>query len=288
MTINTYLQNSVELLKAHDVPTPRLDALVLIEDTLGIDRAKLLAEPNFQLSTNQKNVLDGLVAKRSNHVPVAQLIHKTEFYGRVFYIDGSVLEPRPESETMIDLLIRLVSSNKVLNKRLVQTGQSRGAQTIRIADIGSGSGALGITAKLELKNTAVDLIDIDKKTLKVAKKNVALHTIGISVISNDLLDGLATEYDILLCNLPYVPDDFKINLAATHEPELAIFGGSDGLDVYRKLFRSLLKIHHRPLFILTEALPFSHSELENIAWKSGYLLYAQEDFIQSFIDSEST
>jgi methylase of polypeptide subunit release factors len=94
------------------------------------------------------------------------------------------------------------------------------------------------------------------------------------------------EYDILLCNLPYIPDNFKINDAATYEPKIAIFGGKDGLDIYRKLFDQLLKIHHRPLYILTESFPESHNRLSIIAKKSGYTLFKNDDFVQIFIDQQ--
>jgi len=286
MTVNTYLKHSLNLLISYGIPTPRLDSLILIEFVLGVDRAKLLAEPDLEISVGHINVLDSLIDKRCQHIPIAQLVGKTEFYGRNFIINSSVLEPRPESETMIDMLIELVKTDKYLSHQYLSSKASNQDQTINIADIGCG--ALGISAKLELGNVIVDLIDIDIKALIVAKNNVALHTIDISVIQNDLLVGLDAKYDILMCNLPYVPDDFKINLAASHEPEIAIFGGPDGLDIYRRLFDSLHKIHHQPLFILSEVLPTSHSELEKIAGRSNYVLSKTDDFIQLFKYSEST
>jgi release factor glutamine methyltransferase len=177
-----------------------------------------------------------------------------------------VLEPRPESETMIDLL-----------KEIVPAGRS-----VRIADVGTGSGALGITAKLEVPNSEIDLLEIDQKALQVAKMNVDLFTISVSVIQSDLLASTSVSYDILMCNLPYVPDDFQINPAAMREPKIAIFGGPDGLDLYRKLFDQVTKSADQPLYLLTEAMPPQHEELAGIAALGGYILIRSEDFIQVF------
>jgi release factor glutamine methyltransferase len=88
--------------------------------------------------------------------------------------------------------------------------------------------------------------------------------------------------DILLCNLPYVPDDYNINLAAKHEPRKAIFGGRDGLDVYRKLFRQLDKLPKKPLYILTESLSDQHDKLATIARRRNYRLEQSEGLIQAF------
>jgi release factor glutamine methyltransferase len=128
----------------------------------------------------------------------------------------------------------------------------------------------------------VDLLEIDPKAAQIAKINVEKHTTNISVIRSDLLEASAQDYDVLLCNLPYVPDNFTINQAAMQEPRLAIFGGPDGLDIYRRLFDQVRKLKHQPLYILIESLPPQHSALEAIAADAGYGLRSEDDFIQAF------
>jgi HemK-like putative methylase len=152
----------------------------------------------------------------------------------------------------------------------------------RLGDVGAGSGALGITAKLELPDASIDLIEIDPAAINTTKMNVMKHTTSVSIIQSDLLAKTPQDYDVLLCNLPYVPDEFHINEAAMREPKLAIFGGSDGLEIYRKLFRQIQKMPIKPLLILCESLPPQHEILESIANESGYLVTAHEDFIQAF------
>lgn len=276
MTIAAWLKRSIAKLKAAGIATARLDALVLLENRLGIDRAHLLAHPELKITERDKNVLNHQIDKRAEHQPLAYLLGRTEFYGRDFIITPAVLEPRPESETIIDLLKELVLEAPEFAKR------PHGAPNISIADVGAGSGALGITAKLELPGISVDLLEIDERAIGVAKKNVIKHATSISVITSNLLRQAPRSYDILLCNLPYVPDSFQVNPAAMREPKIAIFGGPDGLDIYRHLFKDIQNIQQKPLYILSEALPPQHAQLADIAKRHGYRQVKHEDFIQLF------
>jgi release factor glutamine methyltransferase len=247
------------------IATARLDALVLLEDALHTNRAHLLAHPDEQLTPEHSMRLAAQLALRECHEPLAYIRGKTEFYGREFYVNQHVLEPRPESETMITLLKQLSPKQQVI-----------------LADIGSGSGALGITAALELDLTTVYLHDIDANTLEVAQQNTTLHNVRAQLVQTNLIKSYNAQYDILLCNLPYVPDDFQINTAATHEPKIAIFGGPDGLNLFREMFAQIVKCPFKPAYILTESLPPQHDELVHIAKSARYQLRMSEDFIQVF------
>lgn len=269
VNINDWLSSSTKKLRASGIGTARLDCLVLLEDTIGKDRAWLLANPDHKLSTSQVKKLDTLVARRAAHEPLAYIRGKTEFYGRDFIINYNVLEPRPESETMIELLKNLSGID-------------------RIADIGTGSGALGITANLELPETEVIASDIDPKCIKLARENANKHNVEIDFYAGDLLDPIAKPIDVIIANLPYVPTDFKLNDAAMQEPKIAIFGGTDGLDVYRRLFAQTAKLSQVPKYILTESLPFQHKELSKIAESAGYRQFDKADFVQLFVTNRGT
>jgi release factor glutamine methyltransferase len=266
MIIKEWLTTATQLLNRAGIGTARLDALVLLEDSTSHDRAWLLANPEHELTAVQVAKLKKLLSRRAMHEPLAYLRGHTEFYTRDFVISSAVLEPRPESETMIDCLKKLRQDDDLW----------------RIADVGTGSGALGITAALELPGCQVDLLEVDDKALEVAKTNVDKFTLKIDVIKSDLLSSSKTNYDVLLCNLPYVPDEFQINQAARHEPGLAIFGGADGLDVYRCLFKQIKKLSSQPLYILCESLPSQHTLLAEMAAIADYKQVADEDFIQIF------
>ncbi|HSX36766.1 MAG TPA: HemK/PrmC family methyltransferase [Patescibacteria group bacterium] len=273
-TVGSWLEMATALLTRVGIGTAHLDALVLLEDCLHQDRAKLLAHPETKLSDAHIVHLTERLQRRAGHEPMAYLRGKTEFYGRPFYIDHRVLEPRPESETMIDML-------KKLFKR---PGYANGWTII---DVGTGSGALAITAKLELPKAEVMATDVDPECIKVAEENCQTYHCDVHFLKGDLLKPLYMHYhpeqSVLLCNLPYVPDHFQINPAAMQEPRIAIFGGPDGLDVYRKLFEQIDPLAYKPQYLLTEAMPPQQELLASIASSHGYRLHKTEDFIQLFI-----
>lgn len=262
MNTEAFLQEATRKLTKAGIGSARLDSLILLEDATGKDRAWLLAHPEFTVSDYIINELNNRVTRRSQHVPLAYIRGQSEFFGRTFYVDERVLEPRPETETMIELALALP-----LRRQPV------------IVDTGTGSGALAVTAKLEIPQATVYATDIDGGCLKVAKRNAESLKANITCLEADLLDSnqLPAQLDIVLANLPYVPDDFHINLAASHEPRLAIFGGLDGLELYRRLFNGL-----EASYVLTEALPPQHEMLAAIAAEAGYKQLRKQDFIQVF------
>ena len=276
MTIHEWLKQAVNKLKAAGIETARLDALILLSDEVGHDKGFLLAHPEEEISTPQLAKLDNLLTTRATHMPLAYLRGKAEFYGREFIVNPSVLVPRPETETMIEVLLEIFTGLKIHDVL-----PSDGRQW-KIADVGTGSGAVGITAALELPETAFTLLDIDEAALEIAKANVINLSTTCKVVHTNLLQGINTDFDVLLCNLPYVPDTYQINTAAGHEPKIAIFGGQDGLDVYRQLFDQIKIVANKPLYILTEALPQSQATLTAIAIHAGYELRKSDDFIQVF------
>lgn len=263
MNIEQWLRQTEEKLKKVGIGSAYLDSLILLEDELGKDRAYILAHPEIELSEDQLATIEKKLKRRLNHEPMAYIRGFSEFYGRKFLIDRRVLEPRPESETMIELLLELPKPKSV-------------------ADIGTGSGALAITAKLELPNIKILATEIDESALEVAKQNAKKFKVKIDFYLGDLLAPLNNSSEVLLANLPYVPDGWKINEAAAMEPRVAIFGGKDGLDLYRRLFEEIKSLDNKPKFILTESLPPQHESLSQVASKYGYRLKQSSDFIQVF------
>lgn len=265
MKIHEWLAAAQTQLHQAGIATARLDSQVLLSDALHKDKAYLLAHPDMTISAPLIPKLKTQLAARAQHTPLAYIRGLTEFYGRDFYINESVLEPRPESEPMIDLLKQLPRPQHLI-------------------DVGTGSGALAITAKLELPQTDVTAVDIDPQCLAIARQNAKKHQVtDITFLESDLLAGITlSQNTILLCNLPYVPETFTLNQAALNEPKIAIFGGPDGLDHYRQLFAWLQKAAVKPSYILTESLPFQHADLVRVAHQAGYTPVQEEDFIQVF------
>jgi release factor glutamine methyltransferase len=270
MRVDHWLAIATKTLSKAGISTVRLDSLVLLEDVMKLDRSHILAHSETRLSEDSVKKLNEMIKLRINHVPLAYIRGKSEFYGREFVVSPDTLEPRPETETIIDLVkgLNLSSGNQ-------------------IADVGAGSGAIGVTLALELPTTQIDMYEINEAAIKIVKSNIRkLKAVNCHIYKNDLLADVKTHYDVIVANLPYVPDGHTINQAAMQEPKLAIFGGSDGLDIYRRLFLQIANFSQthisKPRYVLTESLPFQHLKLKKIAQEAGYKLIKTNDFIQRF------
>ena len=269
-TVSEWLSQSQNLLEIAGIETARLDSLVLLSDELGHDKAWVLAHPEYILQGSEFENLSTKIAQRSQHVPLAYIRGKSEFYGREFMVNKHVLVPRPESESMIDLLKRFVGPDS----------------RTTIIDVGTGSGCLAITARLELANSTVVALDISHECLLIAKQNATKLVADITFLESDLLDSMKDssfkiQDSILLANLPYVPNDYPINNAAAHEPPLALFGGSDGLKLYRKLFSQAKEL--RVTCIITESLTEQHAGLIKIARENAFRHASTDGLAQLFL-----
>ncbi len=258
-------------LSSNNISTAHLDALVLLEDVTKVDRAHLLSEPTLPITQSQRLRYLRLVKLRQKQLPLAYIRGKTEFYGHEFKLNRYVLEPRPESEALIEEFDRI-------------TNNEPGIQTL--VDIGTGSGALVISAKIEHPKLNAIAVDIDPKCLRVAEHNALNLGVEISFYCGNLISPIPksiwSEHEVIIANLPYVPDSWQINPAAAHEPAKAIFGGPDGLTLYRDLFKQLGNLDFSPEWVLTESLPPQHKTLSGIAAKQNYKLYLSNDFVQVF------
>lgn len=270
MLLQQWLSKTTQQLKAADVPSARLDTLVLLEDATGKERSWLLAHPEFELEDT--TLLDKQTERRAKHEPLAYIRGKSEFYGRDFLVSSDTLEPRPETETIIDLL-KTLGTPKI------------------VADIGTGSGCLAVTTALEFPDTKVYATELNEAAIKIAQKNASTLNASVQFYLGSLLEPLIEQKitpDVVITNLPYVPDSHTINQAAMFEPKMAIFGGADGLDLYRQLFAQLEQLATLPVYILTESLPFQHNDLTQIAESASYTLKTSRDFIQVYAqDSRS-
>lgn len=287
MNVNDWLLEKTGNLAKAGIPTARLDCLILLEDATEKNRSWLLAHPDHVLQGRFLQKLDKQVERRMKHEPLAYIRGKSEFYGREFKVNADTLQPRPETETMIELLKEFIQNQQ--NPSLLEVRPLTDGINARflVVDVGTGSGCLAITAKLELPNAEVIGSDISPACLKIAKQNAIRLNAEVEFLHGDLLQPLSPPTShllpsIILANLPYVPDGHTINQAAMFEPKIAIFGGSDGLDFYRRLFEQVAKLPFKPKYILSESLPFQHAELAEIAVSKHYKLIKTTDFIQVF------
>lgn len=262
---NNWLKEATNKL-ANSSETPRLDAEVILSFVTKKNRAEILTHPETIITARQINALNDLLQKRAISIPIAYLKGESEFYGRKFKVTKDTLVPRPESEYLIEMFKELTLTEKI-NK---------------VADIGTGCGALGITIKLENPSVQLYLSDISLNALKIAKHNCLQNNVKVKIFKADLLEPNTGPYEVLICNLPYVPDKFEINNAAKHEPRLALFGGKDGLSLYRKLMKQVHSLDWRPKYVFTESLQSQHEELMKLMLRYNYTEISKKGLIQLF------
>lgn len=270
MTISGWLTENIVKLGDAKVDSPRRDALVLLEDTLNKDRAWVLAHPEYDLGQRELERVGALIKRRINREPLAYIRGKAWFYGRFFEVNPDVLIPRPESEDFIDILKELENGKWKMEK---------------IVDIGTGSGALAITTKLELTEATVFATDIDKQALKIAQNNAKRHKVSVKFLKGSLLKPLQNlELDsyVIVANLPYVPEHLITSPEIEQEPSVALFSGKYGLGHYREFWKQVSDLKSKPKYILTESLETQHDDLEKMANLANYSLIKTNTLVQAF------
>jgi release factor glutamine methyltransferase len=232
----------------HIGETGALDASRLLEHVTGRDRAGLLLAAEVPLGEETGAEFERLVARRERGEPVAYIVGNVGFFGRTFCVDERVLVPRPESEHVVEAVIDDLRARR----------KTAGI----IADVGTGSGALGITLACELPELAVYATDISPDALSVARRNAARNGVAgrCTFLTGDLLTPLVRfgeRIDAVVANLPYIPaaDVPQAPNPAGFEPRIALDGGPDGLDIYRRLLTQLDAVAAHDAAIFLEAAP---------------------------------
>jgi release factor glutamine methyltransferase len=204
---------------------PRRDAELLLLHLIGRDRAFLLTHPDTPLTAEQAAQYQSWLERRAAHEPIQYILGEQEFFGLTFAVTRDVLIPRPETEHLVEALLARVSHDQLL----------------RIADIGTGSGAIAVTLAHALPQAQVTALDISAAALAVAKGNAETHHVAdrMRFLPSDLLSAVAGEwFDAIVSNPPYVAEGDRASLEAQvrdFEPASALFAGPSGLDVYERL-----------------------------------------------------
>lgn len=221
MTLTTAVDHGATLL-AH-LPTARRDAELLLLRTIGRDRAFLLTHPNTALTSAEQSIYEPWLTRRAQHEPIQYIIGEQEFYGLTLRVTSDVLIPRPETEHLVEALLNRVPHDAPL----------------RIADVGTGSGAIAIALAHNLSNATITALDNSAPALTIARENAERHHVAnrIRLLESDLLSAVANEkFDAIVSNPPYVPDSEILEpQVRDFEPHAALYAGPSGLEIYRRL-----------------------------------------------------
>jgi len=229
------IREATQALADAGIETPGLDARRLVAAATGLSAAEVLTAPEAPIDREASRKLTEMLRRRCAREPVSRILGERGFYGRAFAITPATLDPRPDSETLIELALEIADE------------QGWRERPIRILDVGTGSGCLLVTLLAELPQATGTAVDINADALEVAAVNARRH--GVMHRANfemhDGLSGIDGDFDLMICNPPYVASHEISGLSPevrNFDPRTALDGGPDGLGVYRALAPALARV----------------------------------------------
>ncbi|MFZ2125450.1 MAG: peptide chain release factor N(5)-glutamine methyltransferase [Candidatus Saccharimonadales bacterium] len=268
--IKSWLAESAKQLTDAGISTALLDAEVILAYALNQNRTYLHAHSEDNLDANILQQANSYLEKRIKRIPIAYIVGFKEFYGRKFHVTQDTLIPRPESESIIELL------------REILLPTTYHLPPTNLIDIGTGSGCLGITAKLEFPHLDVTITDISDDALKVATLNAHALQADIMALNSDLLQDYAKKADIIIANLPYVDKVWERSTETNYEPDLALFADDSGTALIKQLIDQTDTKLSAGGYLTIEADPVQHPDLIEYAKQHSLQIIKQNDYALSF------
>ncbi len=233
MTRAEILRGAAARLRAAGIEEPLREARMLLAEAAGFDRATLTLRLEEPPAPEEAERFEAWVSAREARRPMAQILGRREFYGRAFRVTSDTLDPRPDSEALIEAALEAL--------------RRRGLAAPRLLDLGLGTGCLLLTLLAELPGARGRGIEASPAALEVARSNAA--ALGLEgradLRSGDWLTGVEGPFDLVVSNPPYIREEERPELApevARHEPAMALFGGADGLEAYRRILADLARV----------------------------------------------
>ena len=220
MTIKQAITKGMIMLKSNNVESPKLKARLLLQYVLDKPRQYIIVYDNKEIDKQQQWQYFVNIEKLTKGVPLQHITHRQEFMKMDFFVDENVLIPRPDTEILVEEVIKIAQKYN----------------STRILDLCTGSGAIAISLKKFVPNADITAVDISEKALEIAQRNAKKLETKINFLKSDLFDKLDNKkFDIIVSNPPYIRKDEikKLSEEVQKEPKIALDGGEDGLDFYR-------------------------------------------------------
>ena len=220
MTIKQAITKGMIMLKSNNVESPKLKARLLLQYVLDKPRQYIIVYDNKEIDKQQQWQYFVNIEKLTKGIPLQHITHRQEFMKMDFFVDENVLIPRPDTEILVEEVIKIAQKYN----------------SPRILDLCTGSGAIAISLKKFVPNADITDVDISEKALEIAQKNAEKLEAKINFVKSDLFDKLDNKkFDIIVSNPPYIRKDEikKLSEEVQKEPKIALDGGEDGLDFYR-------------------------------------------------------
>ena len=237
--MNDFIISSLEKLKKKNIPNAEIDLRVLLNYSKYSKNEIILS--NFDLDQINIDLFNKVLNRRLSNEPISKIINKKNFWKDEFFVNQFVLDPRPETEGIVEESIKLIK-----NKH----------SSIKILDIGTGSGALAISLAREFINANIMAIDISEEAIKVANKNINNKKLNNQIqLRKITLDNINEKFDLIVSNPPYLTKKELENTSyeiKNYEPLIALDGGDDGLNFYRDFSKKINKIMNVNSYLLLE------------------------------------
>ena len=238
MSIKQELISAIKILKENNIEEPSLKARMILANILKQPKEYLLIHETEELSLNDIKRYEEEIKKLASNVPIQYIINKQEFMGLNFYVDENVLIPQPDTEILVEEVINMCRNINC----------SEPEKTIKVLDLCTGSGAIGISIAKNIEKCEITLSDISYDALEIAQKNSAEVTGDtqnnkIKIIQSDLFEKIEEKFDIIVSNPPYIETKTiqTLDKEVQMEPRIALDGGEDGLDLYRRIIKEAYK-----------------------------------------------
>ena len=268
MIIDEALFMGIRELNNNNIEESNLKAKLLISNVLDVTKEYILIHGNEEFPVDKLNEYFEKIERAANGEPVQYIINSQNFYGMNFYVDENVLIPQPDTEILVEEAIKIIRKE---NKKL------------KVLDLCTGSGAIAVSIAKE-ENVEVTASDVSKKALEVAKKNSTMNNVNINLIESDLYKNIKDEFDIIVSNPPYIATNVIDTLSSEvkSEPKIALDGGRDGLDFYRKIAEESKKYLCTNGYLIVEIGYDQKEDVIKILEESGYTnIYCIKDLNQN-------
>ncbi|MET3560110.1 release factor glutamine methyltransferase [Bartonella japonica] len=262
-TLNDILLKMQKKLRDHGIPNANLDAKILVEWVTNTNASDRISQPTMCLSFEQITQLEHAIQRRIAGEPVYRIIGKREFYGISFALSHDTLEPRSDTETLVDLVLPLLKQ------------QVKKSKKITLLDMGTGSGALAIAILKQIPQSYAIAVDISEDALKTATQNAENAEVAnrFTPLLSNWFDAVTDQFDLIISNPPYIPEKDIKNLAKEvrlHDPLRALIGGKDGLDFYRKLAQEAANYLKAKSYIAVEIGYSQEKDVCDLFEKNGF------------------
>lgn len=300
MKLQELIQNSKHELDSLNIEEADIKLKILIEYVFKISKEKLILKYKDEINNKKVEEFRKLLKKLENGIPIQYIINNQEFMGLNFYVDEDVLIPQPDTEILVEEVIKYCNElrnnepeDKETNKDYKENIEKEpiinkedkniNKKTIKILDLCTGSGIIGISIYKYLENVEIYASDISQKALNIAEKNTNLNNAKINFINSDMFENIhIKDFDIIVSNPPYIESKVIKSLSkeVQNEPKLALDGGEDGLKFYRSILENAKDYLRKNGAIFLEIGYDQKEKIEEIL--KSYKIYKETKCIKDF------